>query len=239
MDDAPEIGCFGGHDMDWWTNSSYQSYVLTSPWHTPPAVLNDLEQKTPFADSDLFTVDRNPYSRAVSEYYYPWTGFGAKYTALRGSGDKNDPEVMNKWIQNMVQTLEQELFLYKKKSNQLHQHDPKIIAQKPFINQAEYVFEEYQDVDKRRRIIPMENVVYFENMNEEFNGLTKRYGLDVTLSAHSSVLKNQNKKLSHLDLDPETIQAINRYAAADFEAFGYEMVHSFDTGVEYSLNHKQ
>lgn len=59
-------------------------------WHLPP---NDMVPN-PYANSNLFSIVRHPYLRAVSEYHCPWTGY-------KGD-DYQDPRVMNKWLRNKM-----------------------------------------------------------------------------------------------------------------------------------------
>jgi len=78
------------------------------PWHVPVHWFT----KNPYNDSKTFTVVRNPYTRAISEYYSKWGGY-------RGP-DKNDEAVMNKWVQWRMQIkttvvahfLPQHLYVY-------------------------------------------------------------------------------------------------------------------------------
>ena len=46
----------------------YQSYALTSPWHTPPKLLKTYVDgsKYPYNYADLFTIIRNPATSATS-----------------------------------------------------------------------------------------------------------------------------------------------------------------------------
>ena len=65
-------------------------YARYSIWHVPYIHWNP----NMFKDKKVFTVVRNPYTRAVSEYYNVWTGY-------KGS-DSENPSVMNKWIQDVI-----------------------------------------------------------------------------------------------------------------------------------------
>lgn len=221
-----------------YTVPTYQSYVLTSPWHTPPKVLKKYISKDlfPYEEASLFAIVRNPYSRAVSEYYCPWTGYEGP---LRKSSDKtafrHDPDIMNKWISDMVTRLEINLETFNeehiRRTTPLNE-DPYILAQKHFVNQAEYF------VDNGKAVI--DHVVRYENLTEEFSQLMRLYGLDLKIppkekSGIYTDTSGGEKKLTHLDLYPDTIAKINKYAQADFDLFGYEQVETFESGRKYSL----
>jgi len=234
-----DVGCFSP-DVPY-TAPNYQSYAKTSPWHTPPKVLKTQynDNENPYVGADLFAVIRNPYDRVVSEYYCPWLGFQPKFRKdTKYEKDPNDPKVMNFWVRDMVTRLEKSLGEYKATQKDGDQkleqgkglnEDPYNLAQKHFVNQAEYAYDGEEKVIK--------NVIHYENLSSEFLTLMKEYDLDVSLPPKSEgTYTNAEKKLTHLDLDEESIAVINRYAAAEFEAFGYEMVKKFEPGVAYSLN---
>lgn len=236
---------------------NYQSYALTSPWHTPPKILQrriidmDTVQNLtyPYQDADMFTVVRNPYDRFLSEYYCPWAGY---------KGDKKDhPDTMNRWMNHKIATMEQLLSdFYRANQHQPRKHthqqqgpnlneDPFLLAQKHFINQAEYVY------DGDIQII--QHVLHYENLTQEFASLMQLYNLSVYLTtktdntkellllqeqrqswidtvnntqkakSSSSILYKRDGKLTTQDLYPDTIALINRYAAKDFQLFGYTM----------------
>ena len=139
----------------------------------------------------------------------------------------------------MVTKMQSYVVTYKKEKNRMAatpaNPDPKLWAQKHYINQAEYVYSGGKKV--------IQNVLYYENLDVEFSFLMDRYDLKqirLPPKARNGTNIAQDKKLSYLDLWPETIQIINEYAKADFRLFGYEMVDEFkDGGVAYSLKPKK
>jgi hypothetical protein len=64
-------------------------YVGSMLWHIPPHYWSP----NLLDGHRTFTVVRNPYSRAVSEYYNKWDGF------IGTDEERNDPANMNAWIQ--------------------------------------------------------------------------------------------------------------------------------------------
>jgi Sulfotransferase family. len=230
----------------------YQSYALTSPWHTPPKLLRIYvnESQYPYDNADLFAVIRNPYDRVLSEYYCPWLGFQAKYRKnIKHDKDPNDPAIMNQWVQTMIGNLEEAMDEFKsQQSDSLTMRNdakPKvqrkgvnedrfILAQKHYVNQAEYVY------DEDRMVI--ENVVHYENLSKEFQELMDKYGIQTSLPPkHKGGIytDTENKKrLTFRHLDSKSIQMINNFAKPDFEKFGYEMVHD-KFHDDYSLEAKQ
>jgi len=226
---------------------NYQSYALTSPWHTPPKILLHYadEAKYPYSDADLFAVVRNPYSRILSEYYCPWLGFQAKFRKdTKYEKDPNDSKVMNEWVKSMVTRLGKAMDEFdndrkegvapKKQAKGLNE-DKYILAQKHYINQAEYVYDGDDMV--------VTNILHYENLSLEYDALMKKYDIKSSLPTkeESGVYTEENKKrLSHMDLDPESIALINVFAKLDFEKFGYQMVEKFEhqDGGGYSLEAK-
>jgi hypothetical protein len=237
-----DVGCFNP-DIPY-IAPNYQSYAKTSPWHTPPKIIKRQfdNSRNPYIGSELFAVVRNPYSRVISEYYCPWLGFQPKFRKNTvHAKDPNDPKIMNYWVKQMVIKLEKSLNDYSniepgkrpKQQWKGKNEDPYNLAQKHYVNQAEYVF----DGDKQ----VIKHVVHYEDLSEEFHLLMNQYDLDVKLAPKESggTYTNNEKKLTYLDLDKESIAIINRYAAKDFDMLGYEMTDSFDSDVNYSLRAKK
>lgn len=237
-----DVGCFKP-DLNY-VAPNYQSYAKTSPWHTPPKILKTQysDSENPYLGADTFAVVRNPYDRVISEYYCPWVGFQPKFRKnTKHEKDPNDPKIMNYWVKNMVTNLEKSLNEYmatkpedrpKEQSKGVNE-DPYNLAQKHYVNQAEYVF----DGDKQ----VIKNIVHYEDLSTEFEQLGKEYGLNLKLPPKETggTYTNNEKKLTYLDLDEESIAVINRYAAKDFELLGYEMTTKFDKSGNYSKRAKK
>ncbi len=83
---------------------------------------------------------------------------------------------------------------------------------------SDYVF------DGERKIV--KHVLYYENLEEEFNNLMKLYNLDIPLINNG--IHVSNKYVSKHDLTPEFIEKINIKYANDFKNFGYQMVNKFN-----------
>jgi len=225
--EVEEVGC-SSPDLPF-EAVDYQSYILTSPWHTPPKLLKQCVNRSlyPYNDADLFTIVRNPYSRVISEYYCPWDGFQPKYRrSTVYEKDPNDPMVMNEWVKSMVNRLgtamvefneKKEEDKFKEQAKGLNE-DRFVLAQKHYVNQAEYVY------DGDEIIVKM--VVHYENLSSEFDALMKKYDINMPLLSKEEGLYSDAKKirLSYTDLDPEAIALINEFAKVDFENFGYQMV---------------
>ena len=91
-----------------------------------------------------------------------------------------------------------------------------------FIESGQHIVEQYKYLEAKYTI----HVLRFENLDEEFSELMKKYGYSIELKKRVNV---SQKSASIKDLSLETIEYINKVYEKDFTTFGYEMVHSVFT----------
>jgi len=77
--------------------------------------------------------------------------------------------------------------------------------------------EQYKYLDKDCKI----NIIKFENLEEEFNNLMRKYNIDLKLNKHSNKCNEKKFKVSDFSLD--LIRLINVVYEKDFIEFGYSM----------------
>jgi hypothetical protein len=176
-------------------------YSNCAPWHTP----HHWFQPDYYQGSDTFVVVRNPYARAVSEFYSPWGGFGGDDVCKR-----RDPSVLNGWIQYAIDYNQQS-------SNCGH-----------MLPQHYYVFD-----DSQRQVTT--HVLHYEHLHEEFQALVNAYKLNISLPPTDTYMvgkyvedspKCTTTKLTIANLSSETIHIINEFYGPSFELFGYARVNS-------------
>ena len=83
------------------------------------------------------------------------------------------------------------------------------------------------DAETGKQIV--DHIIRFENLTAEFDDLMQIYGLNITLlhgektnqGHQSSSNNNNNSRLTVSDLDPTTLEIINKFYQRDFELLGY------------------
>ena len=222
-------------------------------WHTPPKHFGKYIDITavqhPYTDADLFTIVRNPYDRIISEYYCPWHGFQAKYRKSRTREvdlDPSDPFNLNEWVRDTILQLGtareefQRAYSQNGGKNKFQMkginEDSETLAQKHYINQAEYIFHDDGN-------ILIKHILHYENLSQEFDALMKEYDMgEIRLPQKEEKgvyadAQNSKKRLTYRDLDIDSIHFINEYAKPDFEKLGYVMVEK-ELDENYSLGAK-
>jgi len=177
-------------------------------WHYPVQYL-PVDAQRLYDNATLFAVIRNPYSRALSEYYYACSF----HRHICGDSIDN-PAYMNTKIASKLQK-------FMKCPTGKNSSCP-LLDGGHFIPQYDYLFDDDSNSNGRKQIV--KHVLHFENLQHEFEELMKAYELDVNLNSDRvRQHKKSNISLGVDDLTANTIDLINKVYAKDFEIGDYKM----------------
>ena len=191
---------WGKHDFDYATAVSSVYTRDGAFWHVPlkeakQHILRDLLKKF-----EYFVVVRNPYDRIISEFFCPWGGAGnRRQTTVAG---------FNEWIWKRLSAIKA---LLADKSNEA-------VIQGHWTPQYMYVVD-----SNGKLIVRKENVVFLEQLKEQYPRLVKRYNLpsEFDLSDAQSLNVSSEKTFTPSDLDSRNVALIGEIYGKDFEFFGY------------------
>jgi hypothetical protein len=181
----------------------------TPPWHLPPYYFEGESKHyaifgNPYANATLFTVVRNPYERALSEYLY-----------IREELSRREPEAndMNIFLSDVLHRVEDYIPL---NASLKIQPQAYYILSGHFIPQYDFVYDK-----NHKRVV--DHVLRFENLIDEFPALMDQYNLsDVVLAEKSMGRHARNeKRLGVENLTLSNLRMIEKIYQRDFEAFGY------------------
>jgi hypothetical protein len=196
--DFPNLdhGCIGDNGFN---NNGYNSC-----WHLPPGTLETMIGKTPYDNSSLFAVVRNPYTRLISELYCHWSGY---------QGDKFTPKTFDAFARERIELH---------RMGEGRDHD---------IPQSHFIFRNVSSM--KRDDMPdqmVDHVLFFEDFSNQFHSLMKEYNLTVKLQKRkvNAGTYNSTSKLGIGDLSPTTIAMVNELYKDDFCYLGYVMVSPID-----------
>jgi hypothetical protein len=179
-------------------------------WHYPVQFL-PLDAQKIYDNATLFAVIRNPYARAVSEFYF----FCNAYRRLCDSTKLNSPAYMNSRIAAKVQAARKCPFVAKNSSCPFLDYGH-------YIPQYDFLFNDYDNNNGRKQIVAY--VLHFENLQQEFGELMKMYGQQDGYLPSKNVRKKATAHLSVDDLTQGTIDLINEVYAKDFEIGHYKRI---------------
>jgi Sulfotransferase family len=234
------------------TNPFYSSMgTLTVPlWHLPIQHLPsypsnayyDANLTDPYRNQDVFVVVRNPYKRALSEYYYACQ-FGGCFSNDTASTKGDTAQTMNKILQQIL--IRNHRFIWsggsrrsRTKSNDETTQSTLPAPHKRYFQRAGHWIPQYDYVYSMMMMMMMngndtiiqhaQHVIHFEHLQEEFASLMAAYNLShVNLTAVGKQLSRTqwNTRQTVADLYPRTRKLIEDIFELDFQlGGGYVMI---------------
>jgi hypothetical protein len=199
-------------------------------WHTPiqylPILSNSTKNKNPYVDQDLFLVVRNPYSRALSEFFY---------SCKSAATDRKPPECKAAHGPNKSQVVNQAM------QERLHvvlssEPNTKMYYQRwgHWIPQFDFVYDTHTHTDiditlanygttrTSRRLVD-HYILHQERLAEEFSSLMKAYSLSFIQlpTERHKARQGFGAKFGIHNLTLETLRLIETVYAKDFQIGDY------------------
>ena len=175
-------------------------------WHSPPHYLFP----NPYRHVDTFTVVRNPYTRAISEYNCPWFGYKGE--------NVSSPKTLNRWIQDTLRSI--------KPRNTFHlwpQYDYvyyKGERQITHILQYEHLIENFTALMQKYDLnVSIENVFVNRPRNHGFNISDLDHDSIQIINQH---FRNDFEAFGYKKIPEKDNPNINRNEALDFIVIGVQ-----------------
>jgi len=191
-------------------------------WHTP---IQYLPAPNPYADQDVFAVVRNPYERAVSEYYY-YCRFHKDYCFgddrnSTGTNAKNDTTDR---LNAKLQAILWQVARAKKNTPDYYAYWGHWIPQYDYFYDTtkNNVVDEQQQQPQKRLVA---HLLHTERLHDEFAALMTAYNYNLTLPVERNrSRKDLGAKHGAADLTAKTMKLIEVVFEKDFALGGYEML---------------
>jgi hypothetical protein len=182
------------------------------PWHVGwwhlPTQLFPLANIDPYKDAERFAVIRDPYDRAVSEFYYICTLKVFDWRPDQCQRERlSDKDYMNQWLRDKMEASEEIPALTYLTDNG------------HFTPQYEFIFGPH-DVRMVDHVLRLG-----DTLSSEFSHLMEAFSLDQVqlgrLNALGAEARDSDTHLTVNDLDEDTVNSIHKIYPRDFD-LGYE-----------------
>jgi len=185
--------CIPGHGQCW------------ARWHEPPALLHD---SSPYVNTTVFCVTRDPYDRIISEYKYiyenPAYQWGnAPIFSEYGCSERG----LNDWIKSVLTSFEGgETYL-----EMCH-----------MLPQSFYIWGPPDDAGNQCRYC--NEILRLDGLTDSFNGLMGRLNYTMRMEPHNHSNSGGCPNLGKDRLNSESLQMIARVYERDFALLNYTLL---------------
>ncbi len=192
----------------------HENFLKGDIFHVPPSFFTI----DPYEGSDLFTVVRNPYTRAISEFRCPWYGYCSPVKSdpvtLKKREENETKRSLSSWLVENTRRLERRRTASREDLNSWLMTRAAKGSMRPPYRKAHLM-------PQSLYLQGVNHILYFENLADDFVGLCKKYGF----SAEESILGQDNTSempaFTVSDLYPSTIDMLNEMYALDFKHLNY------------------
>ena len=191
--------------------------------HIPITFYNFHYQQKLMNDYELFAIVRNPIDKIISVFVY-WIKWYLNQLILI--------EVKRNLKENFKKSCQKihldEIYNgnFEVKPGNLNNFIGKVLEDPKYkyaLDGHLLPLHYYTHIIRQGQLIPVTQVLFFENLNEDFNNFINFHSLNIPENTLSFVHRNVSQsQLSRKDLTPKSLKLIKEYYHLDFKLFNYE-----------------
>ena len=199
----------------------YSHLKKVSKYHLPLSVYQSSIANKIKNNYHLFAVVRNPYERIISDFRFWVSQFYPEHHQSSIHRNRNLCLEIKDIIPDLkINSENLNLFVHYVLGDKHYNFS---VLDGHLIPMHEYTHKIINKHGKKSSYKSFCNILRFENLDEDFNSLIKKLGLNISLNSTKTIVHNKSRgqKLTSEDLDKESLKLIKKRYLIDFKLLGY------------------